>query len=207
VRFLTIEEEKKFLTAVADRETKIRAGRSTANKWRSERWYPLFPDLSKVAYVDHVMPMVLVTMHTSIRWGELVQLDWDHANVDNAIVTVLGRTAKTGKTRHIPLNAVALDALKGWKEQTSGEGLVFPGADGKTRNNIKKAWANLLKISQISDFRWHDMRHHFASKLVMAGVDLNTVRELMGHSDLKMTLRYAHLAPEHKAAAVAKLLS
>jgi integrase len=206
VRFLADCEKKSLLLSLDDRERLIKTERAAANTWRKERGYSLYQDLYAVAYADHLKPMILVSLNTGIRWGELVSLTWENIDMEKEILTVIGDTAKSGKTRHIPLNSIALDALKEWKKQSDGT-LVFPGRDeGKTLDNVNKSWKSVLAVAGINNFRWHDMRHHFASWLVMGGVDLNTVRELLGHSDLKMTLRYAHLAPEHKAAAVAILV-
>jgi integrase len=93
-----------------------------------------------------------------------------------------------------------------WKEQSHGTNeLVFVGRTGGNFDNVNKSWREALLKAEIDGFRWHDLRHTFASWLVMKSIDLFTVRELLGHSDLKMTLRYAHLAPEHTAAAVGVL--
>lgn len=101
---------------------------------------------------------------------------------------------------------MALDCLKAWKKQAPlSEGRVFPSDDGGRLDNVRKSWASILKASNINQFRWHDMRHDFASQLVMKGVPLNTVRDLCGHASLDTTLRYAHLAPDHKADVVALL--
>jgi integrase len=100
----------------------------------------------------------------------------------------------------VPLNDEATGTLRNWREQSGAKGRVFEIATG-----FKTAWAKLLKRAGITEFRWHDLRHHFASRLVQRGVPLNTVRDLLGHGTVQMSLRYAHLAPDQRRAAVAKL--
>ena len=204
-RWLSDDEESRLRDALDAREERDRAGRESANAWREQRNYELLPDLREWAFVDHVKPMILLSINTGLRQGELLSLRWDAVDLENALLTVHDENTKSGRTRHIPLNDEALSTLQDWRHQTAAD-LVFPGRDGSAMTEIKTAWRKLLTDAGIDNFRWHDMRHHFASRLVMAGVDLNTVRELLGHADLKMTLRYAHLAPEHKAAAVQKLM-
>lgn len=211
VRFLTEKEEAALRTALDEREDRLRDERDNANLWRKARRYEPLPDLRPLPFADYLKPMVLVSLNTGMRQGEVFGLTWTEVDLARREITVDGAKAKSGQTRHIPLNDEAWSVLTDWKSQADGEApagkaLVFPSRDGQPFNNVRKSWEAVLETAEITDFRWHDLRHTFASKLVMAGVDLNTVRELLGHSDIKMTLRYAHLAPEHKAAAVAKLV-
>ncbi|MBX3674327.1 MAG: site-specific integrase [Burkholderiales bacterium] len=206
-RWLSESEETELRATLEAREDRIRRERASANAWRRERGYPELPDLTAHEVVDHLRPMVLVSMNTGLRRGELFGLEWSDIDWENAVITVRGTTSKSKKSRHVPMNDEVVAKLRAWQKFTGRrDGLVFPGREGNETDNVKRSWAAVLKAAKIETFRWHDMRHHFASRLVMEGVDLNTVRELLGHADLKMTLRYAHLAPEHKAAAVAKLL-
>ena len=73
---------------------------------------------------------------------------------------------------------------------------------GKPYQDVKRSFHTALRKAGIKDFKFHDLRHCFASHLVMAGIDLTTVKELLGHKTLTMTLRYSHLSPSHKVRAV-----
>lgn len=202
VRYLNTDEETALREAMQARSSETRDARDSANRWRLECQKEPMADLRAVRFVDHLEPLVLLSINTGVRRGEAFNLTWADVDLKNKLITVEGDTSKSGQTRHIPLNREALETLTKWKEQGAGKGFVFPGQNGNRLDNVKKSWAGLLMLAEVEKFRWHDLRHTFASKLVMAGVPLNTVRDLMGHSDIKMTLRYAHLAPGTKAAAV-----
>jgi integrase len=205
VRYLLPDEAQRLEDAITARDVRRREERERANVWRRERGYEEWPAFGE--YTDHLSPIVRLALHTGCRRGELFGLKWSDVDLVSAYLTVRAEDAKSGVSRVLPLNTEAVKVLRTWRpSKVSPEDHVFPGEDGAPLVDIKKAWSGLLDDAAITNFRFHDLRHTFASRLVMAGVDLNTVRELLGHADIKMTLRYAHLAPEHKAAAVAKLV-
>lgn len=207
VRYLSDTEETRLRKALEERDAKLKRERDSGNKWRKERGIELLPGLTGCTYGDHLTPIVLLSLNTGLRRGEVFNLLWSDVNFQTKTITVQGETAKSGETRHIPLNAEALEALKNWKRQRDEVEQVFPGRLRGRLDNIKSSWRTLITEAKVKDFRFHDLRHSFASKLVMRGVPLNTIRELLGHADLTTTLRYAHLAPDHKADAVALLSS
>jgi len=219
VRFLSDDEEKALRAALEARQQEQRAERLRYIEWRNERKLPP-PKPFNAKYTDHLQPMTLLAINTGLRRGELFNLKRTDIDLKGRTLTVEGTTAKSGSTRHIPLNDEAFAVLVAWlnqrgerekskeEDQSKKDDLVFPSpATGDRLTHIKSSWASLIMKAGITQFRFHDLRHHFASKLVMKGVDLNTVRELLGHHSIDMTLRYAHLSPDHKAAAVALLHS
>ena len=103
------------------------------------------------------------------------------------------------------MTAVLTETLKTIRIHHNPTAHVFLTREGMPYRNISTAFTTAVRRARILDFTFHDLRHTFASRLVMAGVDLTTVKELMGHKHITMTLRYAHLTPGHKRTAIAVL--
>ena len=205
VRYLSEDEEQCLRNALDKRQEKHRKKRIRYNTWLIERGLEPLP-LMNDRFSDHLAPMVLLNLNTGMRRGELFRLRWDCVDLGRKLLTVEGKGAKSGNTRHIDLNDEALRVLTAWRNQAEGVGLVFPNPKtGKQFGNICSSWKTVRKASGIKKFRFHDLRHTFASNLVMKGASLYVVKELLGHKSIETTQRYAHLSPEHKAEAVALL--
>jgi integrase len=201
VRFLSDDERTRLMTALDEREKRLR----TVNRRKIEP-----PPELNGKFADYLKPMVLVSLNSGIRRGTLFALRWGDVDFSTGTMTLRAAAVKSGKTTRLPIGSVVIETLASWREQNlpvNDNALVFPSpVSGEMLNNVKKSWSTVLKDAGIENFRWHDMRHDFASQLVMKGVNLNTVRELLGHSDMKMTMRYAHLAPSVKRQALELLM-
>lgn len=202
VRYLSAEERRRLFSAIEERDLRLRAQRKRTLDGKHRKY--LTP-LEGTPFADYFKPLVITALNTGIRKNALFSMRWADVDFENGRIHLRAINAKNKQDAVIPMNTITKDTLRLWKTQVDGE-IVFPSlATGRKMDNCDKVWATILKKAEISKFRWHDMRHDFASRLVMAGVDLNTVRELLTHSDIKVTLRYAHLAPEKMAAAVEML--
>lgn len=148
----------------------------------------------------HLKPIVITALNTGMRKGEILSLKWD--NVDLKHGFILLDITKNGERREIPINGTLKAVLQGIIRRLDIPHVFFDPATGKPYQNVKRSFNSACRRAGIRDFRFHDLRHCFASHLVMAGVDLTTIKELLGHKTLTMTLRYAHLAPSHKVKAV-----
>jgi integrase len=202
VRYLSSDEEKRLFEALDQRETDGRAARTRFNKWRQQRHLEPFPEIAENEFTDHLQPLVILALNTGMRRGEMFSLLWSDINTSDNLLTVRSSTAKTAKIRYIPLNAKARDVLKRWKNQTSDTGLIFPGEEGERLDNVKTSWGNLKTKAELVDFRFHDLRHDFATKTLKAGADLVTLSKLLGHKNIEMTMRYAHVTDDALVAAV-----
>jgi len=149
------------------------------------------------------MPEFDVALNTGMRKSEQFSLEWPQISLTRKRIR-LERT-KNGSDREIPLNKTCLGVLEALHAIRPHNGRVFLSKYGRELNN-PRAWFELaLEEAKVKNFRWHDLRHTFISRLVMKDVNLRTVQELAGHKTISMTTRYAHLAPEHNQAAIEKL--
>jgi len=157
----------------------------------------------------HLKRVVLVALHAGMRKGEIVNLRWEQVNFEQRFLLLLD--TKNGDKRGVPLTATLCGLLREIQAEQARFGLaslfVFPNpATGKPyRRDADTAWYTALKNAELPGLHFHDLRHTCASHLRMQGADLLTIQEILGHKDLRMTARYAHVGQAHKLTAIGLL--
>ena len=151
----------------------------------------------------YLQDLIRFALHTGMRIGEIFSLCWNDVDLAQGIISV--RAQKTGNTRKVPINDVTRRILDFQFLGRRSEFVFYNPDTGKPFCDLKGGFKQACKKAGISDVTWHTLRHTFASRLVGRGVDIVTVQELLGHSTVTMTMRYAHTNLQAKQAAVKAL--
>ena len=162
-----------------------------------ERWLSEQEEISLLkASLPWLREIIIFALHSGMRQNEILSLKWTQVDLKRRTVTLL--VTKNKEKRTIPLNKTLIDLLQSIGKIRSISGYVFVSQVG-TRidaSNLRRTFELAKKVAGIEDFRFHDLRHTFATRLVQAGVDLYVVKQLLGHKSITMTMRYAHHNPE-----------
>lgn len=157
----------------------------TADEWKRLR----------KALADHQRPMAELAISTGLRQANVFQLEWRQVDLRRRTAWVHADQAKAGEPLAIPLTGEPMRILRAQQKLTGTGKWVFVGRDGvKPPTEIKTAWRRALRDAEIEDFTWHDLRHTWATWHVMNGTPLQVLKELGGWADMRMVMRYAHLA-------------
>lgn len=149
---------------------------------------------------SHLKAIVITALNTGCRKSEILNLTWNNVDLKHGFISLT--ETKNGERRETPINDTLRGVLQGLTRRLDIPYVFHDAVTGKPYGDVKRSFHTALRRAGITDFRFHDLRHTFASHLVMAGVDITTVSRLLGHKSLTMTLRYAHLAPAHMTKAV-----
>lgn len=158
----------------------------------------------------HLGNFIRLALYTGCRKNELLGLEWSRVDFDRRCFSLEAKHTKSARPRLVPLNEPALSALRDQRRwvigRCSSSPWVFASETGRRITTLQKGFEAACERCGVDDFRIHDLRHTFASWLVMDGVSLYVVRDLLGHSSVSVTERYAHLSPEQGRVAVQSLL-
>ena len=143
---------------------------------------------------EWLRPIVITAIHTGMRRGEILELRWEDVDLEKCQITIPQEKTKTRKSRVVPVNGVLYNTLRSLGPK---KGYVFTKKNGDRYREIKESFNAAVKRAGIEDFRFHDLRHTFASHLAMAGIPLETIGKLLGHKSPVMTWRYSHLSPDY----------
>jgi integrase len=149
---------------------------------------------------------VTVLLQTGFRRGEFLGLRWRDVDFKAGVLTI--PKSKNGETRHVPMTSTVRTILSHLPRRLDASALVFPNSEGhRDLRWAQRTVPAAVRAAKIEGFRFHDLRHTFASRLAMERVDLLAIKELGGWKSLAMVQRYAHLSPGHRRNAIERLAS
>ncbi len=160
---------------------------------------------------QYLRDLVVFALHTGLREAEIFNLQKQHIDLKGGFLMVIG--TKTGENRNVPINATARAIIE--RRLAGDSDFLFCNLKKQRLNLLTNAFWKAVKKAGLEReemtaegrrkkvrFRFHDLRHTFGSRLGMAGIDLKTIMEIMGHKSVKVAMRYQHPAPIHKVNAV-----
>ena len=182
-------------------------GRQVFLKW--EQFDALVQAANRQKRAPYLADLLVVAVMTGCRKGELLGLEWSRVDFEANVIRLRGSDTKAAKARLVPLNETAREALQRRlqyrSERCPDAAWVFCGPDGERIVSVKSSFRHALQSARIAGVRFHDLRHTCGSWLAQKGVPIGHIAAVLGHSTLRMSERYSHLAPANARDAVALL--